>query len=57
MYNASPFIFRVTHILVLNEGRVEASGTAADLLLTSSEFRAIWSSETEEASVSEGATV
>ncbi|GHO59548.1 ATP-binding cassette domain-containing protein [Ktedonobacter robiniae] len=48
---------RADHILVLNEGRVEASGTAADLLLTSSEFRAIWSSETEEASVHKGDTV
>lgn len=42
---------RANHILVLNEGRIEASGTAAELLLTSPEFRAIWSSEREEASV------
>ncbi len=38
-------------ILVLKEGRVEASGTVAELLLTSPEFRAIWSNGREEASV------
>lgn len=42
---------RADHILVLNEGRIEASGTAAELLLTSAEFRAIWSSEREGTSV------
>ena len=42
---------RADHILVLNEGRIEASGTAAELLLTSAEFRAIWSSEREDTSV------
>lgn len=42
---------RADHILVLKEGRVEASGTAAELLLTSPEFRAIWSSERDETSV------
>lgn len=42
---------RADHILVLNEGRIEASGTASELLLTSAEFRAIWSSDREETSV------
>jgi ATP-binding cassette, subfamily B, bacterial len=45
---------RADHIIVLREGRVEASGTLPELLLASPEMRRLWAGTTDEEGVERG---
>ena len=44
-----PALRRADRIIVLRNGRIEATGTAAELLRNSAEFRRMWSGDRDDA--------